>query len=421
MKIKKKLALIELLIFLVLFRGLIDNFFGHGTLYVDITVFVIFLVSLTKFHNINKSRFSKPILLYAIILLLASFLLIIHVGLGMTSVYRGVLGLRNDFIYILPFVFCLLFLNSDDVVSLDNYILNLGFFVCLFGIAQYFGRNVLPQSLLSLKAEESFTLYGYDLIRVNGLLGNTVVFSGFCVFYIGIVWAKILLEKPNLKRNYMQLIVAIIANLLTFSRASIVSMIAVIALEYLFSVPRDKVLKSIARILVILILSFAGYYIAISYFSDSVIVQRLTSNSSLMNDNSDRIHFLMIKKAIQYISSSPILGYGIGTAGYSAVKGSNLVTDGSFWSYLVQYGIPVCLIFALLIAYILKISIKSIREKNTKHKYIALGFFSSNIALLAMSLINSAYSARSELILIWIYSAFTLIIYRDNGITKIII
>lgn len=413
--IRKNHAILYILIFIVCFRGIIDNYIGYGTLILDYIVVVLIIKILNKLRFVAYSPYAKYINLYFAILLLATFLLVLHVLIGMTDIYRGILGLRNDFIYIIPFVYCLLYVDSKDIIHLDSYFVKIGFIVCVFGIIQYLGRSVLPKNLLTLKAENAFTLIGYNVIRVNALLGNTIIFSGFCVFYLSLIWARLLTTTGKRTLLLVHLITAMIANILTFSRASFVAMIIVIIVEYLMSVPRQNFFRTLFRILVLMIVGYSVYKITILRYQDTALIQRLTDSNSHMNMNSDSTHLMMIMNAIEYIKSSPVIGYGVGKAGYSAVTGFNLVTDGSFWTYLVEYGIPLCLLFLVLILSILIVSFRAIYRKNCFVQYYGLGLFSGNIALLAMSIINSAYSARAVLVMIWIYSAFVLIESQEQS------
>ena len=148
--------------------------------------------------------------------------------------------------------------------------------------------------------------------------------------------------------------------------------------------------------------------------SNTIIFQRFTNKNSLWNEGSDFIHSSSIIRSIEMIKQHPIIGFGLGKVGYS-VSGQSLITDGTFWIYLLEWGVPICLFYW---GFVCNMIINIARWIKSKVKYISsssLGFFVSNSYLIVAGLINSAYSARINLIYNWLFAGIIYVMIRNKS------
>ena len=395
---KKKIYATDILIagilFLVLFRGFIENFLGHGTLYVDFCFGILTLWSL--FICINGGVFKtfrgrillKYIRLYIFWIVLCAIVCAFQAWLGRTSVYGSVIEFRNNCLYTGLFFISAITLNLYSIKSFYSFFINLGVLICSFAIIQYLFRNFLPDSLLFLNDEGNFGFYGRDAIRVTGLMGNTIIFSGFTIVLFSLVWAQILAENCKINGLWIKFAIVAIANFLTFSRSSIVGMVAVFVLEiFLQGVAKKNIFKTL---LVICSLLLIIIFLALTIFRDTIIIKRLIDGDNLWNSGSNAGHFSMIQEAIEEIKENWLFG-----------KSNEIITDGAIWAYMLEMGIPVFVVYCILIIALILFAIKNCRSANKTVRTLAFGYIAMNAYFIVSSFINSAYAARSVLVFIW--------------------
>lgn len=404
LKINVPLFLIELLIFLTTFRGIIDNFIGQGTLCVDICI--IFLIIYTFIYMLLEKRFylTNKNIVYAYLLWAFMFFMnfIIQMFIDRTNLRDGILGFRNDVVYTYPFVFILLFVKEKDIYKIYSLIRNTAFLINIFAIIQFVFRDTLSLKFLVPNGQDVFAFWGSNIIRVTGLMGNTIEYGGYVVMIISMLWAEIIIKKFKSLFLWIQLAVAIIANNLTFSRASIAGMIIVLILEYIISSPTKQTLSLIKRYTILILIGIVFIKFILIYFEDAIIIQRLLGTNNLWNEDSDTIHMKTIQDAIHYIRNNPIIGYGIGKVGGSNTLGSKaIIRDGSFWMYPLQWGIPLSTLYWLLILRFIYIAFKNIKCEDPSIKTMCIAYIGMNAYLISFSFINSAYSARFVTIIIW--------------------
>lgn len=386
--------LIASILFFVLFRGFIENFLGHGTLYVDFCFGILTLWSLYTcinggvFKTFRGRMLMKYLWLYIFWIVLCAIVCVFQAWLGRTSVYDAVIEFRNNCLYTGLFFISAITLNLHSIKSFYRFFINCGVLICIFAIMQYLFRNSLPDSLLFLNDEGNFGFYGRDTIRVTGLMGNTIIFSGFTIVLFSLVWAQILAENCKINGLWIKLVIIAMANFLTFSRSSIVGMVAVFVLEiFLQGVAKRNVFKTILLIFsLLLIIAF----LALTIFRDTIIVKRLMDGDNLWNLGSDAGHFSMIQEAIEEIKENWLFG-----------KSNKIITDGAIWAYMLEMGIPVFIIYCILVFALILFAIKNCRSANKTVRTLAFGYIAMNAYFIVSSFINSAYAARSVLVFIW--------------------
>lgn len=411
---KISLLLVFLIIFFTLFRGLLSNYFSFMSLVSDIVFFVCLAYILIVMVLKKKFFFSKEnkviLFIYAIWFLLAFIVLLLQM-LCKIEIYRdAILGFRNDIFYTIPFLLIMISFNENMCIKAYNYIKILGVFVCIFAIIQYVFRKYLPVELLTLKVDSVASFIGTDVIRVTALLGNSIIYSGFSVIMISIFYAEYLEKK---KREYLiLLIIAVISNLFSFSRASIVGMVMVMIFEYLLFSRNGKLSRTFIRILVALIIIIVLLILCFTVFKDTIIVRRLFISGSFSDKISNETHTQTILNAIDTIYDNVFLGLGFGKVGYACSLASReVIRDGTFWIYILEWGLPLNIIYWLMLYKIIKKTYISTRtiKKNMAIKY---SFISMYLYFVVASFINSSYSARSVLVIVWIFTGIVCMI--DN-------
>lgn len=391
------------IIFLVLslvFRGIINNFvlLGLGTALVDIALFLCILMFFMRINYVKKNLICNLYLLWSV---LCAFILSIQILLTMTDIQSGLLSYRNDILYFIP-VF--LFLSTKFVVDINKLylvIVRSGTILCAYAIFQFIGRGWLPKQFLVPLGEVIFDLSGTDIIRVNGLIGNTIIFSGYVNLLFSLILAKLWYENKN-KELYFELMVVIIANLFTFSRASNAGMFLIFIVQFILFIKFDVTLSKIKILVILLFVLILLLTLSFPYLQDTILFERIFNSNSVWNVGSDNGHIADIIRALEAIIDNPILGVGAGTVGYSSTLENQIVQDGSFWIYLVEWGIFLNCLYWMLIFIILYTVYKNLLFSKMKRLYTGhwgISGLSINIYLIMLSFVNSQYSARNVLIL----------------------
>lgn len=395
--------LIGVIVILVTFRGFIDNFIGYGTLLVDACFAVLLIWELYACLTgmVKRSRYAKVLRLYLAWVILCLAVGFFQVVTGKTSLYDAAIGFRNNNVYTGLFLIAALRLNRESIRRFYRMFVNCGVFICAFAIVQYVFRGILPDSLLVLDGEDIFTLHGSDVIRVTGLMGNTIIFGGFAIVLFSLVWAELIAKKYRPFLLWVKLAVIALANYFTISRASVVGMAAVFVLEFVLYGCTHR--RAIESIVITVIFLFLALLVVFTLFGDSVIIQRLLGQNSDWTAGSDAGHFNMIDLAVEAIGQNWLIGTLMG-------QSNSVVTDGTFWAYLLEMGVPVFLVYCILLFSLLLIALRNCKSKDKMTCGLSIAYIGMNAYLLVFSFINSAYAARSVLVFVWLIGGMMLAI-----------
>ena len=393
-----------LLLVIVAARGFLNNFFDTGTMLVDVTFSILILTFF--FWNKRKLRINNlPMKLYSLIVILSFFVFIYQVIVGQTDFYRGLIEIRSYIVYSLTFLFmafCLSYNGCKRVVSVLTSVL---FFINCFGIVQFVFVQSLPEILLTPKEVKIFLVNGLtDLIRVNALLGTTIDFGQICVISIGLLTASIASKYNSNVFTYLKLIAATVACVLTFSRAAMVGglMVAVCiyAIIYREKITLKKILAAITALFTFLILIYV--------FSDFILYRFSFDNSAEMQRNDDG-HYSVIYHAIKYIIDYPLAGY---SADFDV--SSEIIGDGTFWMHMLQWGIPIAVLWLLLTFVLMRYADKLIKEYDQFTKMIGLCFVMLTIELWISSLIDSGFQNRFVHTIYWLLGGVVVNLYLNG-------
>ena len=389
------------IILLVIFRGFIDNFIGNGTLLVDalFLCLLIWAIGALLRGEVSGSRHKKLLKLYLAWCLLCLIVGFMQVVTGRTGLYDAVIGFRNNNIYTGLFFIAALRLDKKSVKRYYNLFINCGVAICLFAIFQFLLRDLLPIELLVLKGEDIFELFNSDIIRVTGLMGNTIIFGGFAIVLFSLIWAELNVLNYRSVRLWLKLVIVAISNFLTFSRASVFGMVAVFVLEFLiYGCARRRAIEYILATLAMLV---AVFVLAITVFRDTVIVQRILGLNSSWVSGSDAGHYEMIDVATDMIMQNWLIGTLMG-------QSNRIITDGSIWAYILEMGIPVFILYCILICFLVATAFKKLSKRNNIANTLSLGYIGMISYFVVFSFINSAYASRSVLTFVWLIAGMLL-------------
>lgn len=393
-------AYLFFLIFLVIFNGMLSNFspligsLGVGTVLLDLMLVLggfIFALMIA-----SNSFSAKKYFIYILLFVIFAFSLLIKMALDNNDLTMRILGWRNYIIYALPFLFFIVLkTNHRKYINVLALLMTL---VCLFAITQYFLRDIYPESFIKLKVEDNdFSFYGTNIVRANGLIGNTIIFTGFSIIS-STLNMNLFINFKN-KIHITGFVISVAAMFLTFSRAAWVVGTLIIALNYLIVI-KLEMKRLIGASVIMIILGLASFN-WLSSNTNSFIYRRLFSQEASTR-GSDQGHSTQIAAAIENLQRHPLLGVGLGTQGGSANLDTIIISDGWLLQAPLEFGIPLALIFIFTLIVISIHGLRAMRSKNSLLNVMAATTVSSTLYFFMTGFLNSALVGKTVYIIYFI-------------------
>lgn len=330
-----------------------------------------------------------------------------------------VLGFRNIVVYASTiFAVPILIRNGEYVRNLLNVWFIFGFILSVFSIFQGIFFQYLPEILQTYNGEIPATFHGTELIRVNGLLGNQIIFTGFIVMYLLLSYS---FWKDTKKPKYLlYTLTALIASFLTYSRVVYIAVFIMLLMRSMLKISFGTGLK----LLLYSMLLLGGIFLINwgldnklwSIFQSSFMFQRL-SGEDITTQGSDEGHLFITLEAINAIVQNPLLGLGMGSQGESSGAGlgtNSIIPDGSWFQLLLELGVPVSIIFFVIQIVIFRVLIKNGKKsEKTFDKSLSIGIASYLIFVFFVGFVDSIFTYRITYILYWFFISLLLVKERE--------
>jgi hypothetical protein len=271
-----------------------------------------------------------------------------------------------------------------------------------FGIFQGIFSSSLPLSLFVLRGDDAF-IVGDDLFRPTALTGNPIIFSSILVFASAIFAAQ-WLEKRKF-RFLFALICSLVANYMTYTRASAVLVIPVLIFVWLFH-KRFRIKHKIAALAAVLLILAGVQYLSVNA-ENLIIVQRLAvSNSESLGSTLE--HFRQIQEASEAIASHPLAGAGMGSQGNSVGPANVIITDGTWWILLLEFGTPLSILIVIMLLLGLIPIAKYVLRQDSTNRALAIATLSFHAYIIPANFINSALLGHISYGLYWVVFGLSL-------------
>jgi len=359
---------LEILVVALALIGFVTNFFpctstNAGSLLVDAMYAILALLVLKSVSKDRVREYIVPLFLFGLFLLWCLGL----VALGPGAFGQKVMGFRNNILY--PGIWILIALSNVRLRAkrVIDIIWWSGLVVCSFAIFQYFFVDALPDSLLVLRGDGRLVLLNGDVFRVTGLVGHTIVFSGYSALILLVGWMR-----PEREQSIWVKVLEIIpawALYLTYTRTANVAILLVWGFAWSF-LRMKRLWCGICRylfvIFIIIFLTQSGR--DNSFFANvfqrpftvqksstaqkPLIVQRMSSADSA-SQGSTPMHIELFKKGLVLLKAHPVVGTGIGSQGYSSHEPPeiNVLKDGYWFATALETGIPGFLLWAIFLVW----------------------------------------------------------------------
>jgi hypothetical protein len=376
--------------------GFVTNFipvitFNTGTLLLFSLALFLSLLGVTQLLNPQP----RIVGLAMFATFAATFLVVLKAAIDSNPLSQRVQELGIYFLGGWPFLF---FIQVDDSKTRERFVrmLAIGLFcLCVFGIVQGVLGSSLPENLFLLRGDAPFAITE-DQWRPTGLAGNPIIFSSILVFASALFFA-LWLEKRS-SGLLVGLLCSFVANYLTYTRASLFLLVPVLLVVWLLHhrLRRRQVLVALFSIVLIAVTAALFLFTA----SDLLIVQILT-NTREGTQGSTLTHIMSIQDAWEVISGHPLSGVGVGSQGNSVGPESAIITDGAWWILMLEFGVPLSILFVVLLVLMLIPVGQHVLRRDSKQRTLAIATLAFHAYLFPASFINSAILGHISFGLYW--------------------
>ncbi len=340
-----------------------------------------------------KNRFATGFLL---LLLLFCLSLLLKLSLQSGSFITNY-SIGRSINYILPIVLVLVpaKLSEEATEDLTYYLNRLFNISIIIGILQPFLFGIIPDFFVDpplvvkddVFAQSRIYLGTKIFSKPNGLIGNPIEYADFLM---SALIFKLFLISKRTRRDMFFIIVLLITNFLTFSRFSLVFSVFLM-LIYLYNV---RIISLQRVVFFIISLSLLFVFLNKEILKNEAVVYSLNrlTGRDISASGSNTEHVKDYIAVANLISENPIGGIPIGqSAGENQV-----ITDGAWFKMLLEFGIPIFLIFSLILIYILLGSLRISFEGERLFLYMFfLFFFFANF-------VNSGFFSKINYSLFWL-------------------
>jgi len=294
-----------------------------------------------------------------------------------------------------PFLF---FIQVNDSKTRERFMRTLAvglFSLCVFGIVQGVLGSSLPEKLFLLRGDAPFTV-AEDQWRPTGLTGNPIIFSSFLVFASALFFALWLERRSS--RFLLALLCSFVANYLTYSRASLALVVPVLAGVWLLHhrFRRKQVLVALFSVALI-----AGATALFLFNASGLLIVQVLTDTREGTQGSTLTHLMTIQDAREVISGHPLSGVGVGSQGNSVGPENAVITDGAWWILMLEFGIPLSILFVFLLVLMLIPVGKHVLRRDSKQRTLAIATLAFHAYLFPASFINSAILGHVSFGLYW--------------------
>ena len=421
--------------------GSIAGFVRYGIELISIILFMHVIIKHFIIGKKSKYIFNNKISRIIIIFILIS---VISALINSVEIKISILGLRW-FIRYIPVYFIILSQEWKEK-EIERYIY-LMFYICIIeciiGILQLIGGSSITKFLSPVDISigdftQEVSLQGESKFAIYATMGRYSVLALFLSLWIPFMIAKMAEEKKYIHSKIKIILIVCfncLALLLTYARQGVFGVIlGTIVIAYL---TKSKIFKLISIYGGVLISGFAIIVLATTTITANDVSQDIVSRflGALTLDNIifdltnyGRLYFMTVVTS-KFLTSSPILGYGIGMYGSEPAITYNpsvyfelgipiKFSMDVFWvSVLGQVGI-LGVITWLTIYYISsKKAIRLYKNKESDFKsWFSIGYLGMIAVILLESFFSSNLNDRYQSFFFWVITAFLVVLNRNENI-----
>jgi len=376
--------------------GFVTNFipiisFNTGTLLLFSLAFFLSLLGLLQLLN----PLPKPVGLATLAALAVTCLIVFKTAIDSNPLSERMQELGIYFLGGWPFLF---FLQVNDSKTRERFMRTLAiglFCLCAFGIVQGVLGSILPENLFLLRGDPLYFITE-DIWRPTGLTGNPIIFSSLLTFSSALFFA-LWLEKRR-ARFMLALLCSLVANYLTYSRASFYLAIPVLVVVWLLH-HRFRRRETILALVTVLLILAAVTLLFLN--ATDLLIADILLNAREGTQGSTLSHIATIQDAWRTIAAYPLIGIGVGSQGNAVGPENAIITDGAWWILMLEFGVPLSILFVVVLVLMLIPVAKHVLRRDSKQRALSIATLAFHAYLFPASFINSAILGHVSFGLYW--------------------
>lgn len=399
--------LISAVLLLAFLGGFVNQLGGGGI--APATLLIDGLVALMFVHLILEACYTRCHMSAPIWAVLVFVTALCYLGLFVASpepLGAKSIAFRNHIGYAVVAVYAFTFVRRQvDVDQLVTLAMRLAVAIALFGIVQAQFPERLPPQFLAPVGEEAFGYYNTDIVRSNGLVGNTIVFATLLMLFYGLHLAR-WASKPNLWSG-VATAVMLVAIMTTYSRVAIVGAAGIgLATVALILWRRNAAAFLTFGVFGGFMTLFVGWLLwpKIHGRVESTFIWRgLFGGTNASVRGSDAGHEEDIRIGRELFSENPLTGVGIGTQAQGSTfgsRGGHVITDGAIWARLAEGGLFLAIPYVALLLAVFVLAAKAWRAEHSNWVAAGLLGFMTYEFTIAVTY-NSAFFGKSVFLTFW--------------------
>lgn len=407
-RISKDEGPLRIYLFVLLYCSVLKLFLGRWcTLVSDIFLIVLMFYYIAKKKRlIIEKRFLFPLIAVIIIQIIA-ILEVFHPNIS-NKLY-SLIEYRKSYFQLLSIVMCSIILCGIRVNLLKwlEYIGNISVPIILYGIKQHFSWNELDTFFLNSNDADYYTL------RYNGEIRSVSIFSGpfhyglFCTLMFALYFYLTVVSTNNRKRIISRVfcLISVAGCYCSYTRTNLIGIVSVLAVWcVLYYVYEKKASSRVNKILLNCIIAISGGMIVsgtlFSILPNNTLNKMIYSVTHFFSDSRFTGRYVTWGMSKSYIMDSPIIGWGMGSAGdtLSLYKISNVytTTHSMYYKIWMETGI---LGFALYLGIFLFVGLQLNKIQNYRNKSFGFGVLA---IILLNGIVGSTISTFPCITLFWI-------------------
>jgi hypothetical protein len=152
-------------------------------------------------------------------------------------------------------------------------------------------------------------------------------------------------------------------------------------------------------VFIVVLIAAAAAFLLLN--ASNLLIVQIVSNTREGTQGSTLGHLMTIQDAREAIAGHPFSGVGVGSQGNSVGPESAIITDGAWWILMLEFGVPLSILFVVLLVLMLIPVGKHVLRRDSKQRALAIAVLAFHAYLFPASFINSAILGHVSFGLYW--------------------
>lgn len=425
----KSEKILKLYIFIVLYSSVLKLFLGRwGTLVADIATILTLFLSWEKQGYLQIKIDKTTRCLSALIFITQVFAIFEVFHPNIHNRLYSIIEYRKSYFQVIALLaaYWAFKKTTGDVIVILKYTANISLPIILYGIKQYFFWGDIDSRLLDMIDANFYTMYYGGHMRSVSIFSGPFHYGMFCaiLFAIYVFLCCECAEKHTRRFYFICVCMTVVGAVCSITRTSLICIFACSSLWFIIFLKKKRNVSAVLiKLLIILTIVFSVFIIATGLLefpllhSNSSLGKMLNSLGNIGEDNRFVSRTVTWREGIENIISSPIIGYGMGSAADTMSNYNISSVYITSHSMFIKIFMEIGLIGGLIYLSIFVVSAERIIKKNKGSVTIKVLCLSLISIIFLNGLVGSTIPSFPSMTLFWIISG--VLLNSENDLTKI--